>query len=58
MKKKLVVNIIVLAASIALLAGISQAKTFKISHVRPQGTAIDNDLRWFSETLETTTGGE
>jgi TRAP-type C4-dicarboxylate transport system substrate-binding protein len=58
MKKNLVVNILVLVASIALLAGTVQAKTFKISHVRPQGTAIDKDLRWFADTLDKTTGGK
>ena len=58
MKKNSVINVLVLIAGIALLAGTVQAKTFKISHVRPQGTAIDNDLRWFSDTLEKSTGGE
>ncbi len=40
------------------LAGLAQAKTLKISHVRPQDTAIDKDLRWFSETLEQASGGK
>jgi TRAP-type C4-dicarboxylate transport system substrate-binding protein len=40
------------------LAGVVHAKTLKISHVRPQDTAIDKDLRWFSETLNETSGGK
>ena len=58
MKKRLIVNTLILVASIALLAGVTQAKTFKISHVRPQGTAIDKDLQWFADTLGKSTGGE
>jgi TRAP-type C4-dicarboxylate transport system substrate-binding protein len=41
-----------------VLSTMAQAKTLKISHVRPQDTAIDQDLRWFSETLEKTSGGK
>ncbi|MBT8329087.1 MAG: TRAP transporter substrate-binding protein DctP [Desulfofustis sp.] len=40
------------------IAGAVHAKTLKISHVRPQDTAIDKDLRWFSETLEEASGGK
>jgi TRAP-type C4-dicarboxylate transport system substrate-binding protein len=40
------------------LAGAVQAKTLKISHVRPQDTAIDKDLRWFSAKLEEASGGK
>ncbi len=40
------------------LAGMVQAKTLKISHVRPQDTAIDKDLRWFSEALDEASGGK
>ena len=58
MKKRFFVSVLVLAASMALMAGTIQAKTLKISHLRPQGTAIDTDLRWFAETLEKTSGGK
>ena len=58
MKKQFVFRSLVLAASIMLVAGTLQAKTLKISHLRPQGTAIDTDLRWFAETLKETSGGE
>jgi len=52
MKKTSVFRIGLALACAALLATSVQAKTLKISHVRPQDTAIDKDLRWFSETLE------
>ncbi len=41
-----------------LLSGSVQARTWKISHVRPQDTAIDQDLRWFSDTLKKSTKGK
>jgi TRAP-type C4-dicarboxylate transport system substrate-binding protein len=40
------------------LTGAVQAKTLKISHVRPKDTAIYKDLRWFSDTLAKTSGGK
>lgn len=55
---KHLVKLAVVLAMLALLATTVQAKTLKISHVRPQGTAIDNDLRWFSDTLKEATGGK
>lgn len=58
MTKRFMVSMIVLVASVAVMAGSVQAKTMKISHVRPQGTAIDNDLRWFSDTLKEASGGK
>lgn len=36
-------------------AGLAQADTLKLSHVRPQGTAIDNDAKWFAENLQSAT---
>ncbi|MBW2682979.1 MAG: TRAP transporter substrate-binding protein DctP [Deltaproteobacteria bacterium] len=58
MKKRFMVSVFVLVASMALVAGSLHAKTLKISHVRPQGTAIDKDLRWFSDTLKDVSGGK
>ncbi|WP_163337580.1 TRAP transporter substrate-binding protein DctP [Desulfopila sp. IMCC35008] len=58
MTKRFMVSMIVLVASVAVMAGSVQAKTMKISHVRPQGTAIDKDLRWFSDTLKEASGGK
>ncbi|WP_028584758.1 TRAP transporter substrate-binding protein DctP [Desulfogranum mediterraneum] len=48
---------VLLACSLCCLGAV-QAKTLKISHVRPQDTAIDKDLRWFSETLKSTSDGK
>lgn len=56
MKKRFMVSVFILVASMALVAGSLQAKTLKISHVRPQGTAIDKDLNWFSDTLKVASG--
>lgn len=36
-------------------AGLAQAETLKLSHVRPQGTAIDNDVKWFAEHVQSAT---
>ncbi len=58
MKKRFFANVLILATSMALMAGTIQAKTLKISHLRPQGTAIDKDLRWFSDTLKDVSGGK
>jgi len=58
MKNRFKVSVVVLLASIAMMVGSIQAKTLKISHVRPQGTAIDKDLHWFSDTLKEASGGK
>ncbi len=58
MKKHLIVGSLIFAASMMLTVSTIQAKTLKISHLRPQGTAIDNDLRWFADTIEETSGGK
>ncbi len=52
------IGLLVLMICALSLAGMVQAKTLKISHVRPQDTAIDKDLRWFSETLEKASDGK
>ncbi|WP_051539626.1 TRAP transporter substrate-binding protein DctP [Sulfitobacter sp. 20_GPM-1509m] len=53
--KKLFISAI---ASFAMLAPIAQAKDYKISHVRPQGTAVDNDIRAMAEALNGATDGQ
>lgn len=58
MKKQSRLSILVMFLCAIFLAGTVQAKTLKISHVRPQDTAIDKDLRWFSETLNEVSGGK
>ncbi len=47
-----------LALSLSLSAvGVAEAATLKLSHVRPQGTAIDNDARWFADSVKEATDG-
>lgn len=58
MNMRVVVRIGIMLACAALLATGAQAKTLKISHVRPQDTAVDKDLRWFSAELDKATGGK
>lgn len=58
MKKHLIHALIILTATLALLATGAQAKTWKISHVRPQDTAIDKDLKWFSNAIQEATQGK
>ena len=45
-----------LAAAVLATAGIAAADTLKVSHIRPQGATIDNELRAFAETLSGATG--
>lgn len=58
MKKHLIFCSLVLVTSMLFAVGSLQARTYKISHLRPQGTAIDKDLRWFSDTLKEASGGK
>ena len=58
MKKIMIYGLMILLTDFMLAANDVQAKTWKISHVRPQGTAIDTDLNWFSETISKTTDGK
>ncbi|MES0827055.1 TRAP transporter substrate-binding protein DctP [Ruegeria sp. SCP11] len=46
-----------MAAAVVATAGIASADTLKISHIRPQGATIDNELRVFAEELKTATDG-
>ncbi|WP_083704590.1 TRAP transporter substrate-binding protein DctP [Motiliproteus sp. MSK22-1] len=48
-----------LTLSLSLSAvGIAEAATLKLSHVRPQGTAIDKDAKWFAESVREATDGK
>ncbi|CAG35215.1 TRAP transporter substrate-binding protein DctP [Desulfotalea psychrophila] len=58
MKKRFITGALVLFAGVSLLVGSVQARSMKISHVRPQGTAIDKDLHWFSDSLKEASGGK
>lgn len=45
-------------AALMTLAGVAQAADLKMSHVRPQGATIDNELRAFSANVAEATGGD
>lgn len=46
-----------LAAAVLATAGVATADTLKLSHIRPQGATIDNELRAFAETVSAATDG-
>ncbi|WP_170546895.1 TRAP transporter substrate-binding protein DctP [Ruegeria arenilitoris] len=46
-----------LAAAVVATAGIATAETLKISHIRPQGATIDNELSVFADELKAATNG-
>lgn len=46
-----------LAAAVLATAGVATADTLKISHIRPQGATIDNELRAFADGLSAATDG-
>ena len=58
MKMKPFASVVILFAAVLFWVSGVEAKTWKISHVRPQGTAVDTDLTWFSETLAKATDGK
>ncbi len=58
MKRKFYCSLVVIIGCLSLMAGSVYARTWKISHLRPQGTAIDKDLRWFSDAIKEKTGGK
>lgn len=47
-----------LAAAVFAFAGVSQAASLKISHVRPEGATIDKELRTFASEVDAATGGD
>ncbi|MBI1495423.1 TRAP transporter substrate-binding protein DctP [Halocynthiibacter styelae] len=46
-----------LAAAVLVTAGVATADTLKVSHIRPQGATIDNELRAFAQNLSAATDG-
>jgi len=58
MKKSIILSLVIMFAAVAFIATSVEARTWKISHVRPQGTAIDQDLKWFSDTIKKATNGK
>ncbi len=53
--------LLVVVMGLTLLAGVAVAAdksyTWKIAHIRPQGSTIDKELKKFSEDLKAATGG-
>lgn len=45
-------------SGVLALTSVAQATQLKISHIRPQGTTIDTELRDFGQQLEAATEGE
>lgn len=58
MKCSLVTSSVLAIALAVSAAGIAQSETLKLSHVRPQDTAVDKDARWFADAVKEATGGE
>ncbi len=52
MKNAKCLKVLIFLTALTFIGSTALARTWKISHVRPQGTAIDNDLRWFSDALK------
>ena len=52
MKNARWLKMLAVAISLIFIGSAVQAATWKISHVRPQGTAIDKDLNWFADELK------
>lgn len=55
--KRCLTALLALSVLVFGLAGTGEARTWKLSHVRPQGTAIDKDLTQFSAELKELSGG-
>lgn len=57
-------NLLCKTVSAAMFAGVlsvsavAEAATLKISHIRPQGTIVDNELKEFAGNVETATEGD
>lgn len=58
MKKNVVLILMSVLFIFFILSKPAAAFSWKISHVRPQGTAVDLDLRWFADTVKEVTGGK
>ncbi len=56
MKKVCILALVAMLS--VMLAGNAMAMQWKVSHVRPQGTAIDKDLNQFAEEMDKATGGK
>jgi TRAP-type C4-dicarboxylate transport system substrate-binding protein len=58
MKKWVWVPGVVILTLVVAFGSNAQAGTWKLSHVRPQDTAVDKDLTWFVNEVKGATGGK
>ena len=58
MKKSVSIFVTAVIAMTFVTADVAEARTWKVSHVRPQGTAIDIDLNKFAEALKEESNGK
>lgn len=58
MKRPILKSLAVAAALSLATLGAAQAATFKLSHVRPQGTAIDKDANWYAQEVAKASNGK
>jgi TRAP-type C4-dicarboxylate transport system substrate-binding protein len=58
MKRTLAIFVTAVIALSCMAPGVAEARTWKVSHVRPQGTAIDIDLNKFADALQSESSGK
>lgn len=58
MNRKIWVTTFLAILVLVVFAAVAHAKTYQLSHVRPQGTAIDRDVNWFAQEVDKATGGK
>lgn len=58
MKRTLAIFVTTVIVLSSIAAGVADARTWKVSHVRPQGTAIDIDLNKFADALKSESDGK
>ena len=57
MRKSLFASLLMASATAIAGIGTAEAETWRLSHVRPQGTAIDTDVNWFAGAVAEATDG-
>jgi TRAP-type C4-dicarboxylate transport system substrate-binding protein len=58
MHRKVWITTVLAILVLVVFAAVAHAKTYQVSHVRPQGTAIDKDLNWFAQEVDKATDGK
>jgi TRAP-type C4-dicarboxylate transport system substrate-binding protein len=56
-KLLLIVGCCLVTLAVNIQSGFANQQTWKIGHVRPAGSAVDNDVRELTETIKAATGG-